>query len=214
MPKSFAELRREYALQSLRKKDVRADPFRQFRAWFEQAIQAQILDPTAMTLATATPDGKPSARLVLLKDLDDHGFVFYTNFESRKGHDLQDNPRAALVFHWPELERQVRIEGKVEKVPAEEADAYFRTRPRGSQLGAHASRQSEPVEDRSVLEEGMRRLEKEYADHEIPRPPHWGGYRVLPSRIEFWQGRPNRLHDRIEYMRQTDGSWQIERLSP
>jgi pyridoxamine 5'-phosphate oxidase len=167
-----------------------------------------------MTLATAAHDGKPSARMVLLKGFDQNGFVFYTNYESRKGHELDENPRAALVFYWPELERQIRIEGRVEKLAQDESDAYFASRPLGSRLGAWASRQSEVISGRQVIESRLQELETEYKDRAIPRPPHWGGYRVRPEAIEFWQGRPSRLHDRLRYRKLEDGRWVIERLSP
>ena len=167
-----------------------------------------------MTLATISPDGKPSARIVLLKDCDDRGFVFYTNYQSIKGQHLVKNPWAALVFLWVELERQVRIEGKVEKVPPSESDSYFRTRPRGSQLGAWVSDQSNVIANREVLERQLEALEQKYAGKEVPRPPHWGGFRVIPTEIEFWQGRPNRLHDRLRYRLTESGNWIRERLSP
>lgn len=193
---------------------VDRNPIKQFQRWLDDAIAACIVIPNAMTLATATPDGKPSARLVLLKHADDRGFVFYTNYNSRKGRELALNPYAALVFSWIELERQVRIEGIVEKVPPEEADVYFTTRPRDSQLSAHASPQSEVIESRNVLDHRMKELSKQYRSKDVPRPPHWGGYRLVPSVIEFWQGRKSRLHDRIEYRRSSDGAWDIRRLAP
>jgi len=211
---TVADLRKEYMLHGLNETDVDADPFRQFRAWFDQALAAGLPEPNAMTLATATPDGRPSARMVLIKGVDERGFMFYTNYESRKGHELSDNPYAALVFYWPELERQIRIEGQVEQIASADSDAYFHSRPLGSRLGAAASRQSQVIEDRAVLERRVQELAAEYLDGQIPRPPHWGGYRVVPFAIEFWQGRPSRLHDRLRYRRLDNNEWWIERLSP
>jgi pyridoxamine 5'-phosphate oxidase len=197
----------------LREADCDPDPMRQFGNWFDQALNATLPEPTAITLATATPDGKPSARIVLLKVIDASGFVFFTNYLSRKGRELAGNPAAALVCFWAELERQVRIEGVVEKVTAAESDEYHASRPRGSQLGAWCSEQSETVAGRGPLEARLRELEDRFRDSAVPRPPHWGGYRLRPDSIEFWQGRPNRLHDRIRY-RLAGGSWTVERLSP
>jgi len=208
-----ANLRRNYSYQGLNESGADPSPFRQFQVWFDQALEAEVLEPNAMTLATAVA-GKPSARVVLLKQFDDRGFVFYSNYHSRKGQELVQNPWAALVFWWADLERQVRIEGQVEKVPEPESDEYFHSRPRGSQLGAWASDQSQVIGDRQLLEQRLAELERKYQGQEIPRPPHWGGYRLVPTAIEFWQGRPNRLHDRLCYRRLEDGSWQIERLSP
>jgi pyridoxamine 5'-phosphate oxidase len=167
-----------------------------------------------MTLATTTPDGIPSARMVLLKGVDDGGFVFFTNYESRKARELSENPRAALILYWSAMRRQVRITGRVERLSQPESEEYFRSRPRGSRLAAWASRQSEVIADRSVLEDEYRRLENEYADADVPLPPFWGGYRVTPDVVEFWKGRENRLHDRLRYTRQRDGSWAVERLAP
>jgi pyridoxamine 5'-phosphate oxidase len=209
----IADLRRNYTQAGLAETDLHSEPIEQFKLWFRQAVAADLLEPNAMTLATVTAEGKPSARIVLLKDCDDRGLVFYTNYHSQKGIELQAHPHAALVFLWGELERQVRIEGKVELVAEIEATAYFHSRPRSSQLGAWASEQSAIIADRSVLETRLHQLEIAYLDREIPKPPHWGGFRVIPEEIEFWQGRPSRLHDRLRY-RLIAGQWQIDRLAP
>jgi pyridoxamine 5'-phosphate oxidase len=208
------DLRREYTQRGLREEDLALDPFMQFGAWFDEVAQADIREPNAMTLATATPDGRPSARMVLLKGVDARGFTFFTNYESRKGGELDANPRAALVFFWVQLERQVRVEGRVERVSDEESDAYFASRPEGSQVGAWASKQSAVLPDRGPLEARYEELRAQYEGREVPRPPFWGGFRVVPETVEFWQGRVNRLHDRLRYRRQGDGSWVVERLSP
>jgi pyridoxamine 5'-phosphate oxidase len=208
-----SNLRREYTSTGLDKTDVDHDPVAQFHTWFQDAIDAGLHEPNAMILATATGEGKPSARTVLLKGYDERGFVFYTNYEGRKAGELETNPECALLFYWGELERQVRVEGTVSRISEQESDEYFASRPRESRLGAWASQQSRPVEDRSVLEERVRALETEYEGREIPRPPFWGGYRVEPGEIEFWQGRESRLHDRLVYRRE-DGAWRIERLQP
>ena len=208
-----ADLRKEYTRAGLAESDVAPDPVEQFRRWFDAALDAGLHEPNAMTVATATRDGRPSARVVLLKGFDGRGFVFYTNYEGRKGREIEENPRAALLFYWGELERQVRIEGPVSRVSGEESDAYYASRPRGSRLGAWASEQSRVVEGREVLEGRVGDLEAEYEGREVPRPPFWGGYRVEPEVVEFWQGRENRLHDRIVYRRK-DGGWKIERLQP
>jgi len=208
-----ARFREEYTRAGLREADADPDPIEQFRGWFGEALAADLHEPNAMTLATATPDGRPSARVVLLKGFDERGFVFYTNYEGRKGRELEANPRAALVFYWGELERQVRVEGRVSRVSDGESDAYFSGRPRGSQLGALASEQSRPVRDRGALERRLRELEGEYEGREVPRSAFWGGYRIEPETIEFWQGRENRLHDRLRYSR-SEGGWKIERLQP
>jgi pyridoxamine 5'-phosphate oxidase len=210
----LAEIRKDYRQQGLGEGDVDSDPFRQFRVWFDDAVNAGLLEPNAMTLATASRDGRPSARMVLLKGFDERGFVFYTNYESRKGRELVETPYAALIFFWGDLERQVRIEGAVERVEAEESDLYFHSRPEGSQIGAVASHQSQVIASREVIEQRVAELSEEYAGREIPRPAYWGGFRVVPESIEFWQGRPNRLHDRLRYRREDDGVWVIERLSP
>jgi pyridoxamine 5'-phosphate oxidase len=208
------ELRKEYTQAGLREGDADPDPIRQFRRWFDEAVAAGVAEPNAMTLATATVDGAPSARIVLLKDLSDAGFAFFTNYDGRKARELAANPRAALVFYWLNLERQVRVEGTVEKVTEAESDAYFRVRPLGSQLGARASPQSAVLPDRATLERRVAELEREFAGRDVPRPANWGGYRVRPQAVEFWQGRPSRLHDRLLYRRQPDGGWRIARLAP
>ena len=208
----IAHLRKDYALRRLDETDVDADPFRQFHAWLAEAIEAEVPEPTAMTLATVDDEGSPSARIMLLKALDARGFVFYTNYQSRKGQELTARPRAALTFFWKELERQVRIEGTVEKVSAAESDEYFASRPLGSRIGAWASTQSATIASRPWLEARVKAAEAQHGDHP-PRPPHWGGYRVLPDWLEFWQGRQSRLHDRIAYTREA-GGWKISRLSP
>jgi pyridoxamine 5'-phosphate oxidase len=211
---SVADLRKDYKRSGLERADADPNPFKQFRKWFDQAREAQLPEPNAMTLATATSLGNPSARMVLLKDFDERGFVFYSNYESHKAQQLQENPWASLVFWWAELERQVRIEGRVEKVSDEESDTYFHSRPLLSQLGAWASHQSQVIDSREVLEQRLEELKVKFENQEIPRPQHWGGYRVIPTGIEFWQGRPSRLHDRLFYQLCDDGSWVIERLSP
>lgn len=214
MDSSIADLRQNYTQAGLSEADLDSDPIKQFGDWFQQALNADLLEPNAMTLATATPDGKPTARIVLLKGVDERGFVFYTNYESQKGQQLIANPYAALVFLWDKLERQVRIEGKVVKLAIEESREYFHSRPKASQLGAWASDQSRIIPNRKVLEQKLADLKEEYSDRTVPIPQHWGGFRVIPNRIEFWQGRPSRLHDRLIYDLQNDSSWQINRLSP
>jgi pyridoxamine 5'-phosphate oxidase len=212
----LGKIRREYTRAALDEHSVAADPIQQFRGWLEEALAAQLPEATAMTLATADPDGQPSARIVLLKGCDERGFVFYTNYESRKGSELTRNPRAALVFYWPALDRQVRIEGSVERTTEAESASYFTSRPRNAQLGAWASPQSAPIADREVLEGRVREVIARYGEEPVPLPPFWGGYRLVPQDIEFWQGRADRLHDRVRYRRHAPGtgSWRIERLAP
>ena len=207
------KLRTDYQLDTLSESEVDPDPIAQFDSWLNVAIEAGLRDPNAMTLATSTSDGKPSARIVLLRGYDAQGFTFYTNYRSRKGRELQDNPQASLVLFWAALERQVRIDGTVEVVSAAESDAYFRSRPLKSRLGAIASDQSEVIADRGVLEARLQEAMAKYDEEDIPRPEHWGGFRVVPTAIEFWQGRRSRLHDRVLYTR-TATDWQISRLSP
>lgn len=211
---SISDLRREYSLGSLHRKDLLPDPIAQFRVWFDAATAAGVLEANAMTLSTVTPDGKPSARIVLLKGVDERGFSFFTNYQSRKGRELAANPHAALTFLWKELERQVRVEGTVTKVSPEESEAYFRTRPRNSRLGAWGSNQSEVIANREVLEQKLADFQARYPGEDVPLPPNWGGYMVKPMAIEFWQGQRSRLHDRLVYRRQPDDSWLVERLAP
>ena len=201
-------------MEGLNENEIDRDPIRQFKGWFDDAIAAKLPMPDAMSLATVTPDGRPTARMVLLKQVDAEGFVFFTNYNSNKAKQLEINPYAALVFYWPQLERQVRVEGKVTKTPAEESSAYFKTRPRESQIGAWASPQSEVISAREVLEQRAIELAETYCDREIDCPAHWGGFRLAPDRIEFWKGRVGRLHDRILYELQPDESWTIKRLAP
>jgi pyridoxamine 5'-phosphate oxidase len=213
---SLADIRREYTGGGLRRADLDPNPIVQFQKWFAQAettLAKNQLDVNAATLATADKNGIPSARVVLLKGLDERGFTFFTNYDSRKGRELAENPNAALVFHWQELERQVCVAGSVGKISREESEKYFKSRPRGSQLAALASNQSDAVKDRAALEAKWRELEKKFPN-EIPLPPNWGGFILKPERIEFWQGRPSRLHDRFSYTRQVDNSWKLERLAP
>jgi pyridoxamine 5'-phosphate oxidase len=211
---SIADIRKDYRLQSLSEQDAALGAMAQFAKWWNDVLTSEITEPNAMTLATASSDGLPSARIVLLKGYDERGFTFYTNYNSFKGIQLQENPRACLVFFWKELERQVRVIGVIEKVSAAESDAYFNSRPEGSRIGAVASPQSQVIDSREWLEQKVSDTANEIAGKDIMRPPHWGGYRVQPAIVEFWQGRPNRLHDRIQYTLQDDGAWKIERLAP
>ncbi|MVM30424.1 pyridoxamine 5'-phosphate oxidase [Spirosoma sp. HMF4905] len=213
MSSAISDLRNEYTLSGLDAAEVASDPITQFRQWFDAALQAGVPEPNAMHVSTVTPEGRPDGRIVLLKDVSNEGFVFYTNYESRKGRELTQHPFATLTFFYAELERQIRIEGVVEKVRPAESDAYFSSRPRGSQIGAWVSNQSNVIGSRDVLEDRQRELEAQFAGQPVPRPPYWGGFRVLPDAVEFWQGRSSRLHDRIRY-RIEDGNWIIERLAP
>ena len=210
---SIADIRSEYARARLDEAHVGPEPVAEFHRWFTQAREAKVPEPNAMTLATATREGAPSARVVLLKGYDERGFVFFTDYRSQKGAELEQNPQAALVFFWPELERQVRITGPVSVVSREESEAYFRSRPRASRLSAWVSHQSHVIMGRKVLDDLARRMDGRFPD-DVPLPPYWGGFRVTPETVEFWQGRPNRLHDRLRYVRKPGGDWRLERLSP
>jgi pyridoxamine 5'-phosphate oxidase len=210
---ALADLRRDYTFAGLTEADAGDDPFALFRRWFDQALAAKLTEPNAFTLSTSTPEGKPSARVVLLKNLDDRGFTFFTNYTSRKGREIAVNPFAAATFLWHELERQVRIEGRVERLTSEESDAYYQVRPLGSRLGAWASPQSEVIPNREFLERQQSEWTQKYAGIEPPRPPHWGGYRIVPEFVEFWQGRPSRLHDRVHFARKAS-NWVKVRLAP
>lgn len=214
MNKSIADIRTDYMMNVLSETDVAADAFDQFTKWWDEAVKSEIYEVNAMTLAAATKDGVPSARIVLLKGYDQNGFVFFTNYLSNKGKELAENPRACLLFFWKELERQVRIDGTVEKITPAESEEYFQSRPPGSRIGAWASPQSTVIANREVIEKNVAELEKKYASGDIPRPEHWGGYVIKPTSIEFWQGRSSRLHDRIRYTRQKNNQWLIERLAP
>ncbi len=214
LPRDPAASRYEHIGKGLRRSDLNPDPIKQFANWFTTAIETGIRDVNAMSLATAGQDAKPSVRIVLLKSFDEDGFVFFTNYESEKGKQLEANPYAALGFYWIELDRQIRISGKVDKTSRKESQTYFRSRPVGSQLSAWASRQSAVLDGRRVLDARMEEMNERFADKRVPLPPHWGGYRLKPDNMEFWQGRSNRLHDRFRYTRQSDGSWLIERLAP
>jgi pyridoxamine 5'-phosphate oxidase len=211
---SIADIRKDYKLQTLSEKDVLPDPFGQFDKWWGESLRADIDEVNAMTLATASADGMPDARIVLLKGFDERGFTFFTNYNSSKGLELLENPRASLVFFWKELERQVRISGLVSLVSGKESDDYFNSRPEGSRIGAWASPQSEVIESREWLEENEKKLHEQFFGMPVNRPLHWGGYRVKPTRVEFWQGRPSRLHDRILFSLRENGHWAIERLAP
>lgn len=213
MKADLAAIRTEYRKKSLNKQDVMTHPVDQFELWFNEAINADIIEPTAMSVATVDKSGRPSARIVLLKGIKDKTFLFYTNYKSQKGQELENQPFAALNFFWPELERQVRIEGRVEMLSEKESETYFSTRPKGSKIGAWASPQSEVIESRGMLENNINKLITKYPGNEVPKPPQWGGYRVIPDRMEFWQGRESRLHDRIVYCL-TNNRWEIKRLAP
>lgn len=213
MNEDIAGIRKDYKMKSLLEEDVKNNPVDQFSDWWNEAVNSQIEEVNAMTLATATPEGVPSARIVLLKGFSYEGFKFYTNYQSHKGTELAINPRAALVFFWKELERQVRIEGTVEKLSEADGEAYFKIRPAASKIGAWASPQSAPIAGRHIIEENVRRYQAQFGEENIPKPPHWGGYIVKPLKIEFWQGRRSRLHDRIQYTRQME-EWRIERIAP
>jgi pyridoxamine 5'-phosphate oxidase len=206
-------LRHDFSLESLDEKDVHKNPINQFSKWFTEAVDSKVNEPNAMTVCTATKDGKPSARILLLRNFDDNGFVFYTNYKSRKGKEIVENPHAAILFFWPELERQIRIEGVLSKQSTEVSDLYFSSRPRSSKLGAWTSAQSQVIESRKVLDEEYEKLSVKYPGEDVPRPEHWGGYILKPATIEFWQGRPSRLHDRILYTKE-NSNWKIERLAP
>ena len=211
---TLADKRTEYSLAGLSEKDLAKDPFRQFEKWFQEAEAAKIHEPNAAVLSSSTKDGRPSSRMVLLKGIDGRGFVFYTNYTSRKGMEMESNPRVSFLFPWVALERQVIVEGPATKTTREESEAYFHVRPRASQLAAWASSQSSIISGRGALEESMKATEKKFSGAEAPLPPHWGGFRISPETVEFWQGRRSRLHDRLRYRREANGSWTIERLSP
>ena len=215
MPQRTTDARKEYELASLDEATADRDPIRQFAAWYDAAVAAGVPEPEAMTLSTVAADGRPSARIVLLRGFDERGFCFFTNYASRKGRELAANPHAALTFHWADLERQVRIEGRVEQTTATESDAYFHSRPSGSRIGAWSSPQSEVIPDRQALEDLVAQFRAEHPDDTaIPRPAHWGGFRLVADRIEFWQGRPSRLHDLLRFTRDASGRWALERLAP
>ena len=211
---AIADLRKDYSKASLDIADVLPDPMKQFEKWFNEAMNAQVMEPNAMNLATVSESGKPTSRIVLLKGIEDQQFVFYTNYQSVKGRELEKNPACALTFFWPELERQIRVEGTAERVDTSQSEAYFQSRPRGSQIGAWASPQSAIIDSRDILQERVTQLEKKFAGQSaLPKPNQWGGYKILPLMVEFWQGRPSRLHDRIQYIK-VDGKWKTYRLAP
>ncbi|MFN3996420.1 pyridoxamine 5'-phosphate oxidase [Algoriphagus sp.] len=209
----LSDIRKEYTIKSLDFNDVSFDPFHQFKVWLDEAIDSEVPEVNAMCLSTLGLNGFPNGRIVLLKEMD-HGFVFFTNYESEKGQEIEANPKASLTFFWPELERQVRVMGQIEKVSEQESDIYFHSRPKNSQIGAWTSPQSKVIADRSELNLRMEKMEERFSIEPITRPPHWGGFRLLPFKIEFWQGRPSRLHDRICYEKQEGGKWEISRLAP
>ncbi|MCF2443903.1 pyridoxamine 5'-phosphate oxidase [Dyadobacter sp. CY345] len=213
MNHKIANIRCEYSLKGLHESDLDSNPLIQFNKWFDEVLKSELSEPNAMLLSTVS-NGRPTGRIVLLKSVDDTGFSFYTNYESKKGKEIEENPHVAITFFWKELERQVRIEGKIEKTSANDSDEYFAIRPRGSQIGAWVSHQSEEIENREYLEEKQRDFEAKFEGRTVTRPPHWGGYRVIPDYIEFWQGRPSRLHDRLAYTLSEGNVWKIERLSP
>ena len=211
--RDFVKYREEYGSQRLDREKMQTDPIEQFRHWFKEAELAGVKEPNTMTLATVDRQGQPTCRVMLMKEITDQGVVFYTNFKSRKGREMDEQPKVALNFYWQDLERQVRIDGVVTKIPDEQSSQYFHTRPRGSQIGAWISEQSETIPSREYLEEQLTICESRYQDQDIPRPPHWGGYHLMPIRVEFWQGGPHRLHDRIQYSL-SNGQWYLQRLAP
>lgn len=211
---TLTEFRKEYTMAGLRRRELAENPILQFETWFQQAVKAEVPEPTAMSVATVNQLNQPSLRTVLLKAVDERGFIFCTNYESHKGHDLAENSNASILFFWKELERQVSVNGTTRKIPQQESDVYFEARPRGSQIAAWVSQQSSVIDHRETLEKKFEELEKKFADQQVPLPQYWGGYVVVPDTVEFWQGRVNRLHDRFRYSKQADGVWKIERLSP